>query len=179
MNIFPAILILLATLPASAAAHGASGGASAAPGGILSFALAAHVLVGLVAVMSAYALWMGVLRPRMNVGLLRGLSLSAAVSFILSWISGGYYYVVHYGSAVKPIVKESAYPWAHGIVMESKEHIFLLLPILSIALAAFLFLSSEEEIAASRKGIALLSGFAALSGVAVTLAGIIISAMAG
>ena len=47
------------------------------------------------------------------------------ISFVATWIIGGYYYVKFYGPLVKPIIKASNAPWAHGIAMEVKEHVFL------------------------------------------------------
>ena len=49
-----------------------------------------------------------------------------------AWIVGGYYYVVEYGSLVKPIIKEGPLPWAHSVITETKEHLFLFLPFLAI-----------------------------------------------
>jgi hypothetical protein len=50
-----------------------------------------------------------------------------------------------YGLEVKPAIKASDAAWAHGIVMEVKEHVFLFLPILS-ALAAFLLYKYDKEL---------------------------------
>ena len=48
-----------------------------------------------------------------------------------AWFAGGYYYVEFYGAQVKPYIKEGPFPWAHGVVMETKEHVFLFLPLLA------------------------------------------------
>ena len=59
----------------------------------------------------------------------------AAISVVLiflSWFTGGYYYVNLYGPIVKPIINEGPRPWAHAIFMETKEHVFLFLPFLSL-----------------------------------------------
>lgn len=53
------------------------------------------------------------------------------VAFIAAWIVGGYYYVTIYGTAIKPWIKAGPTPWGHSIIMEAKEHIFLLLPFLA------------------------------------------------
>jgi hypothetical protein len=56
------------------------------------------------------------------------------VAFIfLSWIAGGYYYVWHYGNVVKPIILSGSVAWAHKIILESKEHIFIFIPVLALA----------------------------------------------
>ncbi len=51
------------------------------------------------------------------------------------WIAGGYNYLTSYGFQVKPVILEGPYPWAHEIVMELKEHIFVFLPIIALALS--------------------------------------------
>src|SRR3989344_6768256 len=53
-------------------------------------------------------------------------------AFIASWIAGGYYYVVHYGTLVKPVIKAGVAQWVHNIIMETKEHIFLFVIPLSL-----------------------------------------------
>ena len=60
------------------------------------------------------------------------LALVGSLFFVLSWITGGYYYVKYYGTSVKALIKEGPSPWAHSIIMETKEHIFLLLPFIAI-----------------------------------------------
>lgn len=67
------------------------------------------------------------------------------LSFVLAWIIGGLYYVNYYGSLVKPIIKAGSAPWAHSVVMESKEHIFLLI-IPMAATAFFLSFLKKKEI---------------------------------
>lgn len=59
-------------------------------------------------------------------------ALFGTIFLLLSWLVGGYYYVTVYGSLVKPVIKEGPFPWAHGVVTETKEHVFLFLPLLSI-----------------------------------------------
>jgi hypothetical protein len=61
-----------------------------------------------------------------------------------SWISGGYYYWFYYGDKVKPVIKAGEYVWAHTIVMEAKEHIFLILPIASFVLALIAWSSTDR-----------------------------------
>ena len=49
-----------------------------------------------------------------------------------SWVAGGFYYVTEYGAAVKPLIKSGPLPWAHSVITETKEHVFLFLPFLAI-----------------------------------------------
>ena len=51
------------------------------------------------------------------------------------WIAGGYNYLTVYGSQVKPVIMAGPHPWAHEVVMEAKEHIFVFLPIIAFTLS--------------------------------------------
>ncbi len=101
------------------------------------------------------------------------------LGFVLSWIFGGYYYVVYYGALVKPVIKQGLAPWAHNIVMETKEHIFLFIVPLALT-ALFLVLLSRDELAAGnlRKPALWLAGLVVFLGLAVGAMGFIISAAA-
>jgi polyferredoxin len=48
----------------------------------------------------------------------------------LTYIAGGYWYVVFYGGE-KAIIKQGPWPFSHSFYMEMKEHIFLMLLLLS------------------------------------------------
>jgi|GEM_PF-330788 len=78
------------------------------------------------------------------------LGIAGFVSGLISLISGGYYYVVNYGSAVKPAIKSGVdvvvdgvtvhvpgAKWVHSIVMETKEHEYLLLLAFVFAVVIF------------------------------------------
>ena len=51
------------------------------------------------------------------------------------WIAGGYNYLMVYSSKVKSVILAGPHPWAHEVVMEAKEHIFVFLPIIAFALS--------------------------------------------
>ncbi len=101
----------------------------------------------------------------------------AVIFFILSWLSGGYYYTVYYGEHVKPLIKEGPTPWAHGIVMETKEHIYLFIPFLSFTIFSLINFYNERITKEKnlKKSLLLLIGLAILSGFAMALFGYIIS----
>jgi len=92
----------------------------------------------------------------------------------LSWIFGGYYYVVYYGSLVKPSIKSGLAPWAHSIVMETKEHVFLFL--IPMAITA-LFLVKLKDPALRKQAMYLSATIAGLA-LFIGLMGFIISAAA-
>ena len=86
-------------------------------------------------------------------------SLIGVVAFALSWLFGGYYYVVYYGTIVKPIIKAGTAPWAHAIVMEAKEHIFLFILPLALTAMFFTFLKREtvEAMGLKKSGFLLVA----------------------
>lgn len=54
------------------------------------------------------------------------------IFLIASWFFGGFHYLTEYGAVVKPIIKAGPIPWAHSVITETKEHVFLFLPFLAI-----------------------------------------------
>lgn len=95
------------------------------------------------------------------------------ILLVAAWLGGGYYYVEIYGTAVKPYIKEGPLPWAHGVVMETKEHVFLFLPFLgAFALALIKRFGHAMESDAKARAAALFAtgtvvvvcGFMALMG---------------
>ena len=54
------------------------------------------------------------------------------VALFLSWLTGGYYYLTNYQASVKAFIKAGPFPWTHGVITETKEHVFIFLPFLAI-----------------------------------------------
>ncbi len=106
--------------------------------------LIAHVILGLISVILLYALLLGLLKKEINIDTLKRLSLFNFLALVASWVSGGYYYVLYYGANVKPVIMKGAYTWAHAVIMEAKEHVFLMLPFASLALLVVLYLCPED-----------------------------------
>ena len=100
-------------------------------------------------------------------------------AFVVSWLAGGYYYVVYYGMLVKPVIKSGVAPWAHNIIMETKEHLFLFIIPLAVTVA-FLTLLSREDLARLklRRLAWWLSGAVAALGLLIGAMGFVISAAA-
>lgn len=144
---------------------------------LLQTLLISHVIFGVIGVIALYAVWMGLLKRAPAISFLRYSSFAAFFSFIVSWLSGGYYYVAHYGSAVKPIIKEGAFPWAHLIIMEVKEHIFLVLPFASLTLFLLLLLGSERITtdAMFKRRVVWLAGIVTMIGIFITIAGVVVT----
>ena len=145
--------------------------------GLFKFLLASHVFLGLVGVIASYAVLLSLSGKQRSLRFLKRSSLLSFLGYALSWISGGYYYVQYYGSEVKPRIMEGFYPWAHAIITESKEHIFLFLPFAALTLfAVFLFAGDKLEAnERMRKGAMFLAATVTVVGTLILLAGVIIS----
>jgi hypothetical protein len=94
------------------------------------------------------------------------------------WIAGGYNYLTVYGSQVKPIILAGPQPWAHEIVMETKEHVFVFLPIIAFALSITLSVLDKDTFRSDtkfRRSIAIIAYLALFMILLMFLMGAIIS----
>ena len=143
---------------------------------LLIILLTLHIFLGIAAVAAWYGIWMNLFKEKSSWRFIRTSSTVGACAIILSWLTGGYYYITHYGSAVRAIIRGGNYSWAHSIGMEFKEHIFLFLPCIAIVLWV---LARHGEIHEGKNGLKRLmrglAGTAVALGTIITLAGIIIS----
>lgn len=139
-----------------------------------------HVLLGLLGIVLFTVVLVALLRAKPNVITLKLSSILGLLSFLASWVLGGYYYVVHYGSAVKPIIKAGSYPWAHLVFMETKEHVFLFLPILAILVTLTIFLGGNQLLTNKKfkNSLALADLLIVLVGVSILFMGFLISSAA-
>src|SRR3989338_6877990 len=69
-----------------------------------------------------------------NRGRIRAAALTSALLMVITWIAGGYWYVVYY-PADKAVILSGAWPFAHKFFMEAKEHAFFITLVLSLYLA--------------------------------------------
>lgn len=103
--------------------------------------VAAHIALGELGILAFVWILLELLNGPSPSGVLRAKAAAALGTglFFGAWIVGGTYYVIHYGSAVRPVILAGAWPWAHGIFMEVKEHVFLFLPFLSLTTLVYLW----------------------------------------
>jgi hypothetical protein len=93
--------------------------------------LMAHVLFGVACLVAAVWVFVDVLNfSESNLGRIRTLSCAAAVFMWLAFLIGGYWYVTSYHSD-KAIILKGPWPFAHNFAMETKEHLVLILLMLS------------------------------------------------
>jgi len=100
----------------------------------LIFYLVLHIILGSAGIIFLTAYLLSLSKKEPDSKSLKSSSFLAVLSFIGSWIFGGLYYTSYYGKVVKPIILKGQYSWVHTILMETKEHLFLFLPFLTIAL---------------------------------------------
>ncbi len=144
---------------------------------LLVFFLSSHIFLGIIAIAFFYSVTMNLLKREVNLFSFKRNSFGGLLAFILSWLTGGYYYVFYYGDNVKPIIKQGLYPWAHNFIMELKEHIFLYLPFLAfiVFIASYSMQDKLKENENLRKSLAMLSLTVFILGLLVAFMGIVIS----
>lgn len=97
-----------------------------------------HVVFGVFGIL--FALWVAVEAANSseaNQNRLKLASIGTTLFLWLSYLSGGWWYVVYYGAASnsdKSIILAGPWKWSHSFFMETKEHIFFILILLSILL---------------------------------------------
>ena len=149
--------------------------------GTLATFLIVHVLAGVIGVFLFGAAALELLKNKSSLRLLRWFSLLGFLFFAgVLWSSAGYYYVLYYGKAVKPVIKAGSTPWVHTVIMETKEHIFLFLPFIALVITLlFYFLGDKVEQNNNIKKAALtLTSMIFIFGIVITLMGILISGSA-
>ena len=141
----------------------------------LATLLIVHVLSGIIAIGMHNVVLMHLLKRTPNYVFVSRLAWSAVALFFLSWATSAYYYVTYYGTAVKPRILAGAMPAAHAFFMETKEHIFLVLPFVAISIAlcvTYLRMNEDDRL---RKSTALLTLVALVIGVATAVSGMFVS----
>ena len=104
-------------------------------------ALFAHIILGgALVVLSAVILF----ELNKKSSLLKPLSaLTAGISWLLLLPAGILY--LNFYPATKTLIKAGAWPWAHSIIMETKEHWGLLLPVIATVAALLVFSGRAKE----------------------------------
>lgn len=139
--------------------------------------LIGHILLGLAGILCSVFVLVGLFKREAKIAFLKKTSLSAFLLYLASWAAAGYYYVEYYGSAVKPLIKAGPYPFAHGIFMEAKEHIFLFIPILAgvIFIASCLLGDKINQEPKIKSALTVLAFVVVFLGVLITALGMLIS----
>jgi len=138
------------------------------------FTLMTHAVLGSLLGLASIWFFVEVLNAKEeNQGRIRTMSLIVAGLMWLTYLLGGYFYVIHY-SVDKAFILKGPWPFAHKFFMEAKEHVVMML----LFLATFLPIIAFQNLAANKgaRKIALwATGLLVLTTVAMEGAGAIIS----
>ena len=125
---------------------------------MIEIILMTHVLFGVACVVAGVWVFVEVLNASTaNVERIKWASRIAAVCMWLSFIAGGYWYVVHY-PADKAVILKGPWPFAHEYFMETKEHLVIIL----LLLATYLPIAASNPLATNRDARRLVLWVAAL-----------------
>src|ERR1700761_3389711 len=90
-----------------------------------------HVMAGVASILAAVWVFVEALNASdENQGRIRRMGIVSAVSMWVSFIVGGYWYVIYYPSDKATILK-GPWPAAHEYFMETKEHLVIILLLLA------------------------------------------------
>lgn len=110
-----------------------------------------HVVFGVWGIITA--VWVLVELLNFNEKNLGRLKIASALTTVFNWLAyviGGWWYVVYY-AADKALIKKGPFPQAHDFFMETKEHIFFLLLLLSMFLPVIIYNNKLLESKSIRK----------------------------
>ena len=135
--------------------------------------LMAHVFFGMLCIIFSVWLFVDVLNAReSNQTRIRTVSILVPAAMWLAYFIGGYWYVVSYGSD-KALILKGPWPFAHSFFMEMKEHVVIMLLLMTtyLPVAASHNLSVNK---AARKVVLWVDGLILLIALAMDGAGAII-----
>lgn len=136
--------------------------------------LLAHAGFGVLGILSALWVFVEALNAREeNAKRIRNASLAVAAFMIAAWIAGGDWYL-HFYPADKALILKGPWPFAHNLLMETKEHLFLLTLILSLYLPIAAFEKLHAN-ASARKMVLWVAMLIVLSGMAIEGFGAIVN----
>ncbi|MEK6916521.1 MAG: hypothetical protein AABW92_02140 [Nanoarchaeota archaeon] len=137
-----------------------------------------HAALGEIGVLAFLWVFVELLNPTIErVKRAKIVALMGIIFLFMSWVTAGYYYVNIYGPEVKPIIKGGPMPWAHSIFTETKEHVFLFLPFISLFTLGLLHKHEKKLITDKniKKSLLILCGLIVLIGLSMAGMGYIIS----
>jgi len=139
--------------------------------------IAAHAAVGDLAFIAFGWVFVELIEPTpTRVTRAKWMALLGSATTWLSWLAGGFYYVNSY-PVDKALIKSGPWPWGHLILMEAKEHLFLLGPFIATLLLIIVWWQGRSLIddVDARKAALILSVVAAVGAITMLLMGAVIS----
>jgi hypothetical protein len=125
--------------------------------------LMTHAGLGLLVILACLWVFVEALNVnRSNVARIRWISLFAAVLMWVTFIVAGHWYVAHYATE-KALILKGPWPFAHDFYMETKEHLILMV----VLLTTFLPLVAWNDLVGNRN---LRNLFMCVAGIIVIMA---------
>jgi hypothetical protein len=138
---------------------------------MIEIILMTHVLFGMLCIIATVWLFVDALNAsEANQARIKVLSLGVAVTMWISFLIAGYWYLVYYAPD-KAIILKGPWPFAHKFFMEMKEHVVIMLLLLTtfLPIVAFNNLAANK---AARKVVLWVTGLIGLVAVAMDGAGV-------
>ena len=136
--------------------------------------LFAHPAFGMLAVLAALWVFVEALNAsEANRSRIRLAAFIVTACIVMAWALGGYWYTVLYPPE-QAIILKGPWPWAHNLVMETKEHLFFI----PLILALYLPIATAANLAkngGARLVVMVVAGFIVLNGLAIEGAGAVIN----
>jgi hypothetical protein len=96
--------------------------------------LFAHPTFGVLAILASVWVFVELLNANSdNLSRARMAAFVVTICVVAAWILGGYWYVNFY-YAEKAVILKGPWPWAHNVIMETKEHLFFIPLVLALYL---------------------------------------------
>ena len=120
--------------------------------------LMTHVLFGVACMIAAVWLFVDVLQvSQANLARIQTISWFAAGFMWLAFLAGGYWYVIYY-KVDKAIILKGTWPFAHNAIMETKEHLVIML----LLLTTYLPIAGSDNLVESKDARKLMLWVAAI-----------------
>jgi len=141
---------------------------------MIEIVLMIHVLFGMLCIVATVWLFVDVLNAsEANQARIKAVSVGVAAMMWLSFLIAGYWYLVYYAPD-KAIILKGPWPFAHTFFMEMKEHVVIML----LLLTTFLPIAASNNLAvnkAAKKVVLWVAGLIGLIGIAMDGAGALIA----
>lgn len=136
--------------------------------------LFAHPTFGMLGIMAAVWLLVEAVNAKGdNQGRIMTAAVAVTFCIVAAWLLGGYWYTTFYAPE-KAIILKGPWPWAHDLVMETKEHLFFV----PLILALYLPIVAARKLAVQRGARTVVMTVATLlilNGLAIEGAGAVIN----
>jgi len=141
---------------------------------MIEIILMIHVLFGMLCIVATAWLFVDVLNAsEANQARIKSMSMVVAITMWLSFLVAGYWYLVYYAPD-KAIILKGPWPFAHNFFMEMKEHVVIML----LLLTTFLPIAASNNLAvnkAARKVVLWVTGLIGLIAIAMDGSGALIA----